>query len=143
MPGYDVMQAFGPHDVTVESHKVIEEEGGKLIVSFRFKFENGELGNKDFYPLASEKALQITRKALRAMGFDIDKKNLADLNSNDGKLLAGVKVQVTVEEHEYNGKVTNRISWVNPIRKSAGKSAMDSLTEKLRNVKTENAEEAL
>jgi hypothetical protein len=142
MPGYDVAQALGPHEVSVESHQIIEEEGGKLIVSFRLKFEDGEIGNKDFYPLSSEKSLEITRKGLRAMGFDIDSRNLSDLQSNQ-KLLSGIKVQATVEEHEYNGKISNRISWINPVRRPAQKKLMDLATERLRNAKKENAEEAL
>jgi hypothetical protein len=142
MAGYDVAQALGPHEVSVESHQVIEEEGGKLIVSFRLKFEDGEIGNKDFFPLASEKSLEITRKALRAMGFDIDKTNLSELQANQ-RLLSGVKVQATVEEHEYNGKISNRISWINPIKKPAQKKLMDLATQKLRSVKKENAEEVL
>lgn len=140
--GYDVHQSLGDHDVSVESHSVTEKEPGVVVVSLRLKFQDGEIGNKDLYPLASEKSLQITRKTLRAMNFDIDKRDLGELQQNQ-KLLAGAKVRAVVEENEYNGKITNRISWVNAIPKPASKELLSSLTSRLRNMKNDNAEEAL
>jgi hypothetical protein len=140
--GYDVQQSLGDHDVTVESHSITEKEPGVLVVSLRLKFSDGELGSKDLYPLASEKSLQITRKTLRAMGFDMDKRDLGELNKN-GKLLAGAKVRAVVEENEFNGKITNRISWINAIPKPPSQDALKDLQAKLRNVKNDNAEEAL
>lgn len=136
--GYDVQQDLGEHDVTVLSHDIIEPEPGKLKVAFVVQFENGERGNKDFYPLSSEKSLQMTRKVLRAMGFDMDNKDLGELQKNK-ELLKGAKVRVVVEENEYNGKVTNRISYINAIPKAATGSALAELQKKLRMVKKSNA----
>lgn len=139
--GYDVQQALGDHDVTVESNSLTEKEPGVIVVGFRLKFKNGEIGNKDLYPLASEKSLQITRKTLRAMGFDMDKRSLDELQTP--ALLKGASVRAVVEENEYNGKITNRISWINAIPKPPSKDAIKDLQLKLRNAKNDNAEEAL
>jgi hypothetical protein len=142
--GYDVQQDLADHDVVVESHGLTDKDGdgSNIVINIRVRFKNGEIGSKDLYPCASDKALQIARKSLKAMGFDIDKRDIGELEENHA-LLAGAPVRVVVEEHEYNGKVTNRISWVNPIPKPAPKSSLADLTKRLRNAKNDNASEAL
>ena len=142
MPGYDLSQDLGTHDVVVESHDLVEPEPGKLKVSICVLFKDGERGSKDYYPLAGEKSMQVTRKALRACGFDMDAQDLGELAKNT-KLLAGAKVRAVVEEHEWNGNVTNRISWINAIPKPASSALLKDVTQKLRMVKKSNQEEAL
>ena len=141
---YDVQQDLGDHDAVVDSHGLTDKlgDGSNIVVNIRFKFKDGELGNKDLYPCASEKSLEITRKSLRAMGFDIDKRDIGELQENQ-TLLKGAAVRLVVGEHEYKGNVTNQIQWINAIQKPAPKSALSALTQKLRNVKKSNAEEAL
>lgn len=136
-------QALGEHEVTVESHG-ITVKGDTVTINFRFKFLNGEIGNKDFYPFSSEKSNEITRKAIRAMGFDIDRQDIEDLQNNQ-VLLAGVKVRATVEEQEYKGQVNNRITWINPIKVPPSKEVMKALTLRLRAAKksTPNTSEEL
>lgn len=137
---YDIeKQALGEHEVTVESHGLTDRagDGSNIVVNLRFKFQNGEIGNKDLYPCASEKSLQITRKSLKAIGFDVDSRDIGELQDNQ-TLLAGAKVKVTVEEQEYKGQVSNRITWVNAIKKPAAKAALSALTSKLRTVKKSN-----
>ena len=140
--GYEVNKDIGPHDVDVESNSVYVKDGSDIVIHVRFKFSDGEIGDKDLYPTKSEKSLQIARKSLKIMGFDIDKRLVDELQDNP-KLLAGQKVRVVVEEHEYNGNVTNRIAWINDIPKPASKAALKALTERLRNCKNDNASEAL
>lgn len=136
---YDVQQELGDVDAVVESHGLTDKDGdgSNIVVNIRLRYADGEVGNKDLYPCASEKSLQITRKSLKAMGFDIDKRDIGELEQNH-ELLKGAPVRTVIEEHEYNGKVSNRIAWINAIPKPAPKNSLDALTKKLRSVKIEN-----
>jgi len=138
---YDLNQGIGTHDVEVDTVDVIEK-GSDLIVHVRVKFKDGEIGDKDLYPIKSEKAAQICRKSLSAMGFSMDNRDLGEFQKNPA-LVKGNAVRVVVDESEYKGNVTNRISWINAIPKPASKSLLDQANAKLRNVKTDNASEAL
>ena len=142
MPGYDVQQDLGDHEAVVKSHSLYEKEPGKLVLAFRFQFKDGEVGNKDFYPIASEKSEQLTRKALRAMGFDIDKRDLGDLGKNE-TLLAGQAVKLVVQEHEWNGQITNRIAFVNAIPKPATAGSLAEATKRLRAAKKGGSDDEL
>jgi hypothetical protein len=139
--GYDVQQELGEHDVSVDTVDLIES-GAELIVRVRVKFKDNEIGNKDLYPLKSEKSAQICRKSLSAIGFSMDTRDLGELQQNPS-LLKGNPCRVVVEENDYKGNVTNRISWINAIPKAAGKSLLEKAQAKLRNVKTANTEESL
>jgi hypothetical protein len=141
---YNVNQGVGPHEVEVQSINVVDKDGdgANIVLSVVVKFRDGELGQKDLYPCKGEKALGMARKSLKAMNFDIDKRSLDDLCENPATC-AGVKIQVTVEENEYNGAVTNRIAWINAIPKTPPKKQVSSLTDALRLAKKANAEEAL
>src|SRR4051812_14698007 len=114
--GYDVNQALGDHEVAVESHGLTDKDGdgSNIVINLRFKFKDGEVGNKDLYPFASEKSLQIARKSLKAIGFDIDTRDIGELQENQ-TLLKGVRAILVVEEHEYKGNVANRIAWINAV----------------------------
>lgn len=138
---YDVQQHLGDHDVEVDA-LALEEKGMDLILHVRLRFKDGEIGNKDLYPIKSEKSAQMTRKVLRAMGFDMDTRDLGDIERNPA-LLKGAKVRAVVEENEYNGNITNRISYINAIPKPPSAGLLKTATAKLRNVKNDNAEEAL
>ena len=144
MPGYDLSQDLGTHDVVVEAIEIIDKDGdgSNTVVAFRVKFKDGEIGNKDLYPDKSEKSLEITRKSLKAAGFDMDTRSTNELRENP-KLMAGQMVRVVVEENEWNGNVTNRISWINAIPKAPTKAVLSKLDAKLRMVKKSNREEAL
>lgn len=139
--GYDLSQELTTHDVTVETVDLVEK-GADLIVHVRVKFKDGEIGDKDLYPLKSEKSAQICRKSLSAMGFSMDAQDLGELQKNPA-LLKGNACRVVIEEAEWKGNVSNRISWINAIPKPAGKSLLAQAQAKLRNVKNDNASEAL
>lgn len=138
---YDVNK-LGDHDALVESVEFSENQAGDCIINLRFRFPDGEIGNKDLYPFSSERSLEITRKSLKAMGFNMDKDDLSVLVAKPDTL-KGKKVRLVCEEHEYKGHVTNRISWINEIREPAKASSLKTLTEKLRNVKKENLNDSL
>jgi len=138
---YDLSQALGDHDVTVETVDLVEK-GADLIVHVRLRFKDGEVGDKDLYPIKSEKSAQICRKSLSAMGFSMDERDLGEFQKNPA-LIKGNACRVVVDENEYKGNVTNRISWINAIPKPASKSLLDKANARLRNVKTDNANEAL
>jgi hypothetical protein len=142
--GYDVQQGIGEHDVIVESVELVDKDGdgSNLVVQVRVKFEDGETGNKDLYATKSPKSAAITRKSLKAMGFDVDTRSLDEIVANR-TLLSGVRIRATVEENEYNGKITHRISWLNAIPKPPAKGALAKLSSALKNAKDSNAEEAL
>jgi len=137
--GYDCQQGLGEHDVTLESIGFTDKDGdgSNIVLNMRIRFSDGEIGNKDLYPFSSDKSLQITRKTLKACGFDMDKRDLSEIMENP-TLLKGAKIRATVEEHEWQGKVSNRISWINAIPKPIDKLALANLTMKLRQVKKEN-----
>lgn len=143
--GYDIeRQSIGEHEVTVDWHGLTDKagDGSNIVINLRLKFQDGEVGNKDLYPCSSEKSLQITRKSLKAMGFDIDSRDIGELESNH-ELLKGKKVRCTVDEQEYKGKVANKITWINPIPKAPEKIVLANLTMKLRQVKKENVDNEL
>ena len=142
--GYDVQQDLGSHDATVEAVELIDKDGdgANTVVACLFRFKNGEIGNKDLYPTKNDKSLEITRKSLRAMGFDMDKRSTSEIQGNSA-LLKGNPVRLVVEEHEWNGNITNRISWINAIPKPATKGALSSLDAKLRMAKKSNQEDTL
>lgn len=131
--GYDVSQALGDHDVTVDTVDLIEK-GSDLLVHVRLRFKDGEIGDKDLYPLKSEKAAQLCRKALSAMGFSMDDRELDEFLKNPA-LLKGNSCRVVVQENEYNGNVTNRIAFINAIPKQASKSLLAQAQAKLKAVK--------
>lgn len=133
MPGYDLQQDLGDHDVTVETVDVIEE-GSELIVKGRFRFKDGEVGNKDLYPLKNEKCAEMCRKALSAMGFNMDERDLGELQKNP-TLLKGVPVRAVVQENEWNGKVKNQIAFINAIPRPAGRSLLDKANAALKAAK--------
>ena len=117
MSSYDLSQALGDHDVTVETVDVVEM-GADLVIKARVKFKDGEIGSKDAYPLKSEASAQMSRKMMSAMGFDMSKRDLEEL-MKDPSLLKGNICRAVVQENEYNGNVTNRIAFINAIPKQS------------------------
>lgn len=141
---YDVKQGIGNHDVEVDTVHLVDKDGdgANIVLQIAVKFRDGETGQKDLYATKSPKSAAIARKSMKAMGFDVDNRSLDEIVANP-ELLKGAKVGVTVEENVYNGNVTNRIAWINSIRKPPTKDGLSKLTSALRNAKDSNAEEAL
>lgn len=139
--GSEVQQALGKHEVTVTSVDIYEKAGDEVI-SVLVHFEDGERSSKEYYPMKSEKSLEMTRGVLRAMGYDLDSKGLDPLLANN-ELLAGQKLQAVVAENEWNGRVTNQIAFLNAIPKKLEKAAISRLNAALKNVKKSNRTEEL
>lgn len=140
---YDISteQALGDNEVTVDSIGFTDKGDGNIVLNIRVKFSNGEIGNKDLYPFSSDKSMQVTRKTLSVMGFNLTERSLDEIFENPA-LLKGTRVWAVIEEHEYQGKVSNRIAWINAKpsvkQKPVDKLALANLTMKLRQVKKED-----
>lgn len=128
-------QAIGNHVATVRTVRVTEEEGGFTQVAVTVEFKDGERGTK-YIGDKTPKSLEIMRKTLKAVGFDIDKYDIAQLVAQP-ESLDGEQVEVVVGENVYNGTTSNRIDWINKLRKPPAQPALSNLTAKLRAVKKE------
>lgn len=135
-----VNQNIGTHEVVVRKVKVYKEDGAVKVAAY-LEFENGEVGTK-YLGTKTPKSFGIMRKSLKAMGFDVDKLDIQELVNNEA-LLDGKKCEVTVEENEYNGKISNQIAWINALRQCPEANDMAELTKKLREVKKADEEESL
>ena len=98
---------FGPKDG--------EEGTPYLAVKFELSnlegTENDVIGALTGYFYLSDKALDGTAKKLRAIGYvGNNSEELAD-----GTKLRGMTCQVQVTPEVYEGKMRNKIGWVNPI----------------------------
>lgn len=137
----DLKQELGTHEVTVRKVTITEEDGGFITLGVQVEFKDGEKGWK-YQNNKSEKGLQFMRKTLKAIGFDPDKNDLSHLAGNP-EVLNGVECEAVVGENDWNGKITNRIDWINPIRKKPAAEKLAGLTNALRNVKKQDEEEVL
>lgn len=126
-------QALGNHVCKVRTIRITEEDGGFTQAAITVEFKDGERGTK-YISDKTPKSLELMRKTLKACGFDIDKYDIAELVNNPDAQ-DGEEVDVVVGENVYNGQTSNRIDWINKIRKAPPASALTSLTGKLRAVK--------
>ena len=126
-------QALGNHVATVRTIRITEEDGGFIQAAITVEFKDGERGTK-YIGNKTPKSLELMRKTLKACGFDIDKHDIGEL-ANNPEAMDGEEVDVVVGENVYNGVTSNRIDWINKIRKAPPASAMSDLTAKLRAVK--------
>lgn len=132
-------QALGNHVCKVRTARVTEEDGGTIQIAVTVEFKDGERGTK-YIGNKTPKSLELMRKTLKACGFDIDKFDIAEL-ANNPDLLDGEDVDVVVGENVYNGQTSNRIDWINKIRKAPSDAALSDLTAKLRAVKKDGEKE--
>lgn len=139
----DVNKAVGSYKVKVRGVDVADKDGdgSNIQIMVGCVFDDGEAGIK-YLGGTSEKAIAIMRKSLKAMGFDVDKRDLSELQENPS-LLDGNEVIAVVEENVWNGRTTNQIAWINAIPKKAPPAALSRLTAALRNAKNDNAEDNL
>jgi hypothetical protein len=89
------------------------------------------------YLYTSDKAIGIARKSMKAIGFDIDTRDLNELCDNP-KLLDGNEAEIDVVEEEYKGKIRTKIAWINPVARKVSKEDLQRLTHALRNAKRAN-----
>lgn len=126
----------GKYPVTVLRADVSEEED-VIQVAVRVRFKDGEEWTK-YLSNKNDKQLEFMRKALKVIGFDIDKYEIGQLAAAP-ESVAETECEAVVGEWE--GK--RRIDWLNRLRKVPDASALSDLTAKLRAVKKadEKAEE--
>jgi len=86
-------------------------------------------------PEKSETAIRMTRAMLKLCGFDIDARDLNDLDAAP-TYLKGVEVPVRVSEREYNGKFYPNYDIAPP--RGVSKDRAKSLTEMLRAAKSKD-----
>lgn len=118
------MIELGPCKGTIVSHRS-RMAGDKTVIAIAC-----DVGGERCEALIwlSEKAMGMARRALKLCGFDVDKHSLAILDSNP-TMLAGNVVPLMVDE--WNGKTTVKVD----IDVRAERSALDSLTQKMRSAK--------
>ena len=102
---------FGPRD----------GEEGTPYLAIKFDLttmteERAPVGSITAYLYLSDKAIEQTAKKLRAIGYVGD--NAAELE--DGSKLRGMRCQVQVTQEAYQGKVSNKVGWINPENYSPG-----------------------
>lgn len=95
---------------------VLGETGtGKEQVGIEFEVVLGEdetgiqTGRITYYGTFTDKAMEITLKALRTSGWRGD--DLADLSSVGGE--GAPEVSLVIENEEYKGKWSSKVKWVN------------------------------
>lgn len=118
---------LGPHKGVIVAHRS-KMIGDKLAIVVRCDV-NGETADATIY--MTEKALGMSRRALKVCGFDIDKNDLSMLDIKP-TLLAGNPVPLMVDE--WNGKTQIKID----IDGRAEKAALEAMTKQLRAVKKSN-----
>jgi len=126
------LSGFGKQRGEIISHYIGENDKGNAFVAFKIICEHwdGPLTSKVYITAA---AMGIARAKLKAVGFDIDQRQLEELDENPD-LLAGTPVQVEVSEEVYNNKPYTKCEIVTDFGKP-DKPKMAALTEQLRKAK--------
>jgi len=104
----------GRHEVKIVSH-VLTKSSQKGTPCMAVVFEDDAGEHITYYGYLSDAALEYTLKALAAMGWDAAQHDgrIDVLNGTD--LLLGHKVEIVVDEEEYEGKVRAKVRFVNEI----------------------------
>ena len=110
------MPEVGEHVATITECKMAMTGGdvAKEQLALKWKFESGAtMWSFNFF--SSNKAFEITGKALKAIGWDPDKNGwrLNEINGTD--VLVGKQATVVLEDEEYNGKSVRKIRWINDL----------------------------
>jgi hypothetical protein len=121
----------------VQKHSLGKSNGEKqtpfILLNFKLKGTE-EFINAWLYLTSNEKNLRIVRKSLKAVGFDPDKQEVADLQTNP-TLLAGNECELELAEEVYNNQVSIKVKWINLPRKPLDELETAGLTDSLRSVK--------
>lgn len=104
------MQA-GRHSAVVKDYGISETQGGDPQVFIKFDVAGEDI--TWFGSLKEGKAQEISLKALLAAGFT--GKDISELldGPDGGAIPLGIEVSLVIEDHEYNGKKSLRVQWVN------------------------------
>lgn len=116
------------HLATIERNAV-RNIGTTPAVSIMVQAENGERGEALIW--LTPKSMGMARQALHVCGFDVDKRDLFELDANH-LALEGNRIPIRIEE--YKGKPQIRID----TDAAPPKSIMAALTKGLRDAKGSN-----
>ena len=111
----------GRHEVEVLSTGLKKSENtGTVQIVIEFGNADGTIAA--FLPI-TEKAWQYTEAKLQTLGWDPAEHGFRfeDL-SEDPSPLVGVDCQIVVREEEYNGKMSPKVSFINPPGSTGGAS---------------------
>ncbi len=112
-------EAPGTYPVTVVEHGLSQSDNGREYIAVQL--EHAEHGRIWWYGYFTDKSLEITLKALEAMGWD-PSLNDGDITTLDRTgLLNGNAAEVVVDWDEYDGKRLLKAKWVNKVGGSGGK----------------------
>lgn len=121
----------GIHEAVVVRHSFECSRNGNWGIRVTFKVGEDEIqGNIWLTPAA----MGTARKSIKAIGFEIDKKELVEMDVNQ-TLLAGNKCQLDIQEEVYNDELRTVVKWINPIPKPKDPAELTRLTAALRAVK--------
>lgn len=103
--GTVIDNGFGPKD----------GEEGTPFIAIKFDLTTMDeartpMGSITAYLYLSDKAIEQTAKKLRAIGYVGN--DASELE--DGSKLRGMRCQVQVTQEAYQGKVSNKVGWINP-----------------------------
>lgn len=129
------MAMIGKQIATVNGVEIKYNASGVPYFAIVFKLADGE--HKVGYLYTTEKAIGISRKGMKAIGFDIDNQSLDDLHEKPD-MLNGNVAEIEIVEEEYKGKIKEKIAWINPVARSVTKADLQKLTHALRNAKGDN-----
>ena len=113
------------HLATIEKNGV-RDLGGTPAVSIFLQADNGERGEALIW--LTPKSMGMARQSLKMCGFDVDKREISELDV-DRKTLEGNRVAIYIDE--YNGKPQVRID----TSAAPAKSVMAQITQALREAK--------
>ena len=136
----------GIHEVEVVSHNFMFSGSGTPGITFQFHKLGAEPEAVMFGTIwLSQKAMGMARKSLKAVGFDIDKYDISDLEAN-GEALAGNKCSIDVRSEEYpagSGKYNLKVAFINPLYEPLSKERSAKLTDLLRKAKKDDEPKGL
>lgn len=126
------MSGFGRKRAEVMSHYIGQNSNGNAFVGVKFVVEDWDdvLTSKIYLTKA---AMPMARAKLKAIGFDVDQRDLDELETNP-ELLMTSKTLVDVSEEVYNEKTFIKCEIVTDFAKP-DKEKLSALTEALRKAK--------
>ena len=117
-----------------------EKQTPFVLIKFRLDGTDEHINAWVYIVAGNENNLRIARKSLKAIGFDPDKQDIGELQTNP-TLLAGHKCELELASEDYKGNSTIKVKWINPERKHADKSQLALMTKGLRAVKSKDKDE--
>lgn len=133
------MIQIGQQIATVVEHMLqTHERTGNLYVFVIFELDGGDRIPGEIW--LTEKSMNMARKSLKAIGFDVDSRNIGELDL-DHALLNGQKCQVDIQEEVFKNEARLKVKWINPLPKPKSQTQLDTITKALRAAKSRRPDE--